>query len=278
MPDVAPDAPASMVARVALIVNAFDRAGTVLRPDQVIERSGLPRSSTHRILNQLHEAGLLQRVPAGYSLAASALPAAGAVEHAQLRGVASPVLERLHADTGLVVHLGVLTGADVVYVDKVTGAGGTDVPTRVAGRTPAHASALGKAMLARRPAEDIDKTLDSALRKCTAWTIGDLPTLHQELARVRARRGIAYDEQELAAGLSSVAAPITLANGEVAGLSLTGAVAAQRLVRVAPFLSRSANGITLGLGASATEHAAASTVTDDMLSRVLRTLASDAWV
>ncbi|MEH3132277.1 MAG: IclR family transcriptional regulator [Mycolicibacterium neoaurum] len=278
MPDVTPDAPASMVARVALIVNAFDRAGVVLRPDQVVERSGLPRSSTHRILNQLHESGLLQRGPVGYSLAASALPSAGAVENAQLRGVASPVLERLHADTGLVVHLGVLAGADVVYVDKVTGAGGPAVPTRVAGRTPAHASALGKAMLARRPAEDIDKTLDSVLRKCTAWTIGDLPTLHQELARIRGRRGIAYDEQELAAGLSSVAAPITLPDGEIAGLSLTGTVPAQRLVRVAPFLSRSANGITFELGASATERAEAHTVTDDMLSRVLRTLASDAWV
>ncbi|MBX9918994.1 MAG: helix-turn-helix domain-containing protein [Mycolicibacterium frederiksbergense] len=49
-----------MVARVALIVNAFDRAGAVLRLDQVADRTGLPRSSTHRILNQLHDAGLLQ--------------------------------------------------------------------------------------------------------------------------------------------------------------------------------------------------------------------------
>lgn len=267
-----------MVARVALIVNAFDRAGTVLRLDQVVDRTGLPRSSTHRILHQLHGAGLLQHAPDGYSLAASALPAAGAIDHSTLRGVASPILERLHADTALVVHLGVLAAADVVYLDKVAGGGGGAVPTRVGGRTPAHASALGKAMLARLRAEDIDKTLDRQLRKCTPSTIADLPTLHQELARIRTRRGIAYDDQELAVGLSSVAAPIAMPGNDIAGLSLTGAVPAQHLARVAPFLSRSANGISERLGRASTEHADLEAVTDDMLSRVLRTLASDAWV
>lgn len=269
-----------MVARVALIVNAFDRAGTVLRLDEVVDRTGLPRSSTHRILNQLHTSGLLQHTPDGYSLAASSLPASGAIDHSQLRSVASPVLERLHADTALVVHLGVLAGADVVYLDKVAGGGGAAVPTRVAGRTPAHASALGKAMLARLRAEDVDGILDAPLRKCTPSTIADLPTLHQELARIRSRRGLAYDDQELAVGLASIAAPITMPGPHHAGLSLTGAAPAQRLSRVAPFLSRAANGISERLGRSpaGAEQVAAEAVTEDMLSRVLRTLSSDDWV
>jgi DNA-binding IclR family transcriptional regulator len=274
------DAPASMVARVALIVNAFDRVGTVLRLDQVVARTGLPRSSAGRILNQLHAAGLLQHKPDGYSLAASSLPTARVVDHSSLRSVASPVLERLHADTGLVVHLGVLLGADVVYLDKVAGSNGASVPTRVAGRTPAHASALGKAMLARLHAEDVDTMLDDTLRKCTPATIADLPTLHQELAKIRSRRGLAYDDQELAVGLSSIAAPITMSDAEVAGLSLTGAVPAHRLSRMAPFLTRAAKGISerLGSTASATKRSDAEAVTDDMLSRMLRTLSSDDWV
>src|SRR3546814_6285956 len=123
-----------MVARVARIVNAYVRAGTVLRLDRVADRTGLPRSSTHRILNQLHDAGLLQHTPDGYSLAASALPAAGAIDHAQLRSIASPVLERLHDDTALIVHLGVLAGADLVYLDKVAGGRRAAVPTTVGGR------------------------------------------------------------------------------------------------------------------------------------------------
>jgi DNA-binding IclR family transcriptional regulator len=269
-----------MVARVALIVNAFDRVGTVLRLDQVTARTGLPRSSAGRILNQLHTSGLLHHTPDGYSLATSTLPAAGVVDHSPLRSVASPVLERLHADTGLVVHLGVLLGVDVVYLDKVAGSNGASVPTRVAGRSPAHASALGKAMLARLRAEDLDAMLGDALRKCTPATIADLPTLHQELARIRSRRGLAYDDQELAVGLSSIAVPITMSDTEIAGLSLTGAAPAHRLSRVAPFLTRAAKGISerLGSTAMATKIADSEAVTDDMLSRVLRTLSSDAWV
>jgi DNA-binding IclR family transcriptional regulator len=276
------DAPTSMVARVALIMNSFDPDGKLQPLDQVVTRTGLPRSSAHRILTQLHTAGLLQHRPDGYCLAPSSLPAARVIDHSQLRGVASPVLDRLHADTALVVHLGVLRGADVVYLDKVSGGSGMSVPTRVAGHTPAHASALGKVMLAQLPPEEVDAILGGPLRKSTPATIADLPTLHQELARIRSRHGLAYDDQELAVGLSSVAAPIRLADGELAGLSLTGAVPAARLQRMAPFLTRAARGISEHLGsitnASARNQAAPVTVTDDMLSRVLRTLSSDDWV
>jgi DNA-binding IclR family transcriptional regulator len=271
-----------MVARVALIMNSFDDPAKLLRLDQIVVRTGLPRSSVHRILTQLHEAGLLQHRQDGYRLAASSLPVHRMVDHSQLRGVASRVLDRLQADTGLVVHLGVLLGADVVYLDKVSGSAGTVVPTRVAGHTPAHASALGKAMLALLPAEEVDTTVGGTPRKCTPATIADLPTLHQELARIRSRHGLAYDDQELAIGLSSVAAPIRLADGELAGLSLTGTVSIPRLQRLAPFLTRAARGISEHVGstgsASARSHADTVTVTDDMLSRVLRTLSSDDWV
>ncbi|MDG5485444.1 IclR family transcriptional regulator [Mycolicibacterium gadium] len=277
----ASDAPASMVARVALIINSFDRAGKQLRLDDVAAHTGLPRSSTHRILNQLHATGLLTRGPDGYCLAASSLSANRAVDHSELRGVASPVLRRLAADTSLVVHLGVLLGADVVYLDKVGGSGDVAVPTRVAGRTPAHASALGKAMLATQSAEDVDAMLTDPLPKRTPATIADLPTLHRELALIRSRHGLAYDDQELAAGLSSVAAPIRMAHGEVAGLSLTGAMPARWLNRMAPFLTRAARGISEHIGRAipaARNETDSTTVTDDMMSRVLRTLSSDDWV
>lgn len=276
------DASTSMVTRIALIMNAFERADTLLRLDQVVARTGLPRSSAHRILTQLQKAGLLHHRPGGYALAASSLPASRMADQSHLRGVAAPVLERLHADTRLVVHLGVLLGADVVYLDKISGGQGVATPTRVAGRTPAHASALGKAMLASLPAEEVDAIAGDPLRKCTPATIADLPTLHQELARIRSRHGLAYDDQELAVGLSSVAAPIRMADGAPAGLSLSGALPVQRLHRMAPFLTRAATGISEQLGntgpATGGDHADSVTVTDDMLSRVLRTLSSDDWV
>jgi DNA-binding IclR family transcriptional regulator len=263
-----------MVARVALIINSFDRAGKQLRLDDVAAHTGLPRSSTHRILTQLHTTGLLTHGPDGYCLAASSLSANRVVDYSELRGVASPVLRRLAADTALVVHLGVLLGADVVYLDKVGDSSG------VAVRTPAHASALGKAMLATLSPEDVDTILTDPLPKRTPATIAGLPALHRELAQVRSRHGLAYDDQELAAGLSSVAAPIQMVDGGMAGLSLTGAMPARWLTRMAPFLTRAARGISehIGRRAPARTETDSSTVTDDMLSRVLRTLSSDDWV
>jgi len=278
----ASDEATSMVTRVALIMNSFERADKLLRLDQVVASTGLPRSSTHRILAQLQKAGLLQHRPGGYCLAASALQATRMVDHSALRGVAAPVLERLHADTTLVVHLGVLFGAEVVYLDKVSGGSGVAMPTRVAGRTPAHASAVGKAMLAALPAEEVDAIVSDPLRKCTPATIADLPTLHQELARIRSRHGLAYDDQELAVGLTSIAAPIRMADGALAGLALTGAQPVHRLQRLAPFLTRAARRISEHIGSTGSapsgDQAETVTVTDDMLSRVLRTLSSDDWV
>ncbi|KXW76046.1 IclR family transcriptional regulator [Mycolicibacterium phlei DSM 43071] len=272
----APEPPTSMVSRVALILGVFDSPGKHLHLDEIVADTGLPRSSTHRILTQLHAAGLLTHGPDGYCLTAAALPAT--VDHSQLRGVASPVLKRLRADTALVVHLGVLAGPDVVYLDKVGGIDGVAVPTRVAGRTPAHASALGKAMLARLAAEEVDAMLSDPLRKCTPATIADLSTLHRELAQIRARHGLAYDDQELAVGLSSIAAPIPLAGNQCAGLSLTGPTPPHRLQRMAPFLTRAARGISEHLGRSTRAEPEPASITDDMLSRVLRTLSSDDWV
>lgn len=151
-----PGASSSMVARVSLILNAFDHAGTLLRLDQITSRTGLPRSSTHRILTQLLATGLVQHRADGYRLAAAGLPTSG--DHQELRRVASPVLERLQSDTMLVVHLGVLVGAEVSCLDKISGGSGIVVPVGVGGRTPAHASALGKAALAMMSAEDIDSS------------------------------------------------------------------------------------------------------------------------
>src|ERR1700710_294358 len=124
-----------MVARVAVIMNALGSADQRLRLDQVVTRTGLPRSSTHRILTQLHEVGLLLHGPGGYALAESSLPATGSRDHSQLRSGAAALLERLGRHSVLVVHQGLLVDAEVFYLDKLSGSIGASVPTRVAGRT-----------------------------------------------------------------------------------------------------------------------------------------------
>ena len=93
--------------RVALILGCFDRAGRVLRLDQVAARAGLPRSSVHRILTQLHAAGLLQHRSDGYCLGASSLAGAGTGDHSALRAAAAPVLDRSGSDVTVTGTVGV---------------------------------------------------------------------------------------------------------------------------------------------------------------------------
>lgn len=136
-------------------------------------------------------------------------------------------------------------------------------------------------MLAMQPAEDVDAILADPLPKRTPATIADLATLHRELALIRSRHGLAYDDQELAVGLSSVAALHPNGRRRVGRSLLTGPMPARWLNRMAPFLTRAARGISehIGRAIPATRNDTDSTtVTDDMMSRVLRTLSSDDWV
>ena len=101
------------------------------------------------------------------------------------------------------------------------------------------------------------------------------------MARIRSRHGLAYDDQELAVGLSSVAAPIAMSDGESPDSRSPARCLHTGCTRVAPFVTRAAKGISERLGDTdfhGTERADSEAVTDDMLSRVLRTLSSDDWV
>ena len=142
------DAPVAMIDRVALILDAFNGPAH-LTLAQVVAQTGLPRSSAHRILEHLVRIRWLCRDEGSYSLGLGVLELGGLAAHQnQLRAVALPYLHELHAVTGLVVHLVVLDGPEIVYLDKIGGPFGMRIPSRVGGRQPAHCTAAGKALLA----------------------------------------------------------------------------------------------------------------------------------
>lgn len=145
----------TMVDRVTSIIDVFDDATTGLSLDQVARRADLPRSTTHRILDHLVRLKWLSHNDDGYGLGARAMSwGAGDAADLRLREAAAPVLHRLHVNTGAVVHLGVIDGADVVHLDKLGGVSADRVPTRVGSRIPAERVALGLAILAARPPEE----------------------------------------------------------------------------------------------------------------------------
>lgn len=236
-----------MVERMTLILDAFTGRTARLTLEDVARRTHLPRSTAHRILDQLVRLNWLEHTPFGYGLGQRALGLGG---HdggfEEIRVAAAPLLHELQIKTGMVVHLAVLDGAEVYYLDKVGGRFAAAVPSRVGGRAPAHSTALGKAMLAWLEPEQVDVQIGRGIGRLTSRTIGDLGTLHQELHRIRQRRGLAFERGECFAGIACVAAAIRGPEGPLASISLVGDARTQ-LEKGAPLVVDAARQISLSL-------------------------------
>ncbi|MEV6233207.1 IclR family transcriptional regulator [Saccharopolyspora shandongensis] len=235
--------PPSMVERMTLILDLFEHPHTRRNLEEVTRRTRLPRSTAHRILDQLVRLRWLDHTTSGYRLGKRALGLGGReIGQNALRSAAAPVLHDLAIRTKLVVHLAVLSGTEVYYLDKVGGRSAVDVPSRVGGRAPAHCTALGKAMLAWLPPERIDTEYAEAVRR-TPRSIGDLGILHQELDRIRRRRGLAFERGECFAHVSCVGIALRGQEGPAAAISLVGDVHTP-MERVAPLLMQAAHAVS----------------------------------
>lgn len=214
---------ASMIDRVVQILDAFD-GSTSLTLAQVVTRTGLPRSSAHRILEHLVKVRWLRRDEHAYHLGLRILELGTLAGHQhKLRGAATTVLHDISHITGMVVHLAVLDGPDIIYLDKVGGRFGVRVPSRIGGRAPAHVTAAGKAMLAFADESVMNAVVARPMHTPTSASISSEHRLRAELSRVR-DRGIAFDREESAAGIACVAAPIGAPGAPVAAISVCGPI------------------------------------------------------
>ncbi|MCU1595447.1 MAG: IclR family transcriptional regulator [Frankiales bacterium] len=233
--------PVSMVERMTLVLDAFDAASPRLTLAELTERTGLPRSTTHRILDQLVELRWLEHSGQSYGLGMRSLELGGlAVAHHELREIAMPLLGELNARTGAVASLAVLDRRDVVYVDRQGRGLSSDVVTRTGGRAPAHATSAGKAMLAWSDDAVLRSSYPHRLATRTPRTITTLDALRQDLAQVRQRGGIAYEREEVAQGTVSVAVALRGAGRPLAALQLSGDVKIANLERLAPYVQEAA--------------------------------------
>jgi DNA-binding IclR family transcriptional regulator len=203
--------------RVSLVLESFDGPGR-LTLAQIVRRTGLPRSSAHRMLERLVALRWLRRSGHDYELGMRLVELGSlAVHQDRLHRAATPLLHELHRATGLVVHLAVLDGPDVVYLEKIGDRMVAAIPTRVGGRQPAQCTAVGKAILAyAEHTDDVDLTA-----RRTKYSIGSPAQLSQEIDKVRAR-GAAFDREESLAGFGCVAAPIGDPGNAVAAVSVCG--------------------------------------------------------
>jgi DNA-binding IclR family transcriptional regulator len=183
------------------------------------------KSSVFRVLTTLEAAGFLEKDPQSgkYRLGLKILDLAGRVWGLHdIRQIATPYMEDLARETGEVIHLAVLDGADIMYLEKKGQGQILTVATRVGGRNPAYASSMGKILLADLSESELNAVLGRGkLKKLTPNTITEMPRLIEELGRIR-EQGFALDNEETFPGIRCVGAPIRDAGGRVvAAVSVT---------------------------------------------------------
>jgi IclR family transcriptional regulator, KDG regulon repressor len=183
-------------------------------------------SSIFRILTDLTECGYAQHdaETGRYSIGAQAVQLGiAAMAGLDLTTIAPKYLRQLSDESGETSFLAVLDEGEIVYLAKVEGSFAIRTFAQLGTRRPAHCTALGKAMLAALPDEQVAAIIfERGLSRLTPSTITEPGALRQELEAIR-ERGYAVDREEIEVGLICVASAIFDHVGNLAGaISLAG--------------------------------------------------------
>jgi DNA-binding IclR family transcriptional regulator len=278
--------PVSMIERMTLLLDLFGAGTSRLTLAELSERSGLPRSTTHRILDQLVALRWLEHSGTSYVLGLRSLELGGlAVAHHEVRKVAAPLLAELHQRTGAVASLAVLDRKDVVFVDRHGRGLSSDGVTRVGGRAPAHATAVGKAMLAWVDERSLAAMYGERLGSRTHHTLTTFDALRQDLALVRSRHGLAFDREELTPGSVAVAVAIRGSGRASGAIQLAGDPRKVSLERLAPYAQEAARKVSRILHPGPTGRRRSRTVEEPTaewppgaLDKVMSGIGGDFWI
>jgi DNA-binding IclR family transcriptional regulator len=215
--------PDVVVARVSAVLGAFDERHPGLRVSEISRRTGLPMSTTSRLVAELVDHGFLDRDGPSLRIGVR-LSGFGELAARQrgLRAVALPFMADLRAATGQSVHLAVLAGAEAVYVETLPSRIGPRMPSEVGGRLPAHACAVGKALLAYGDAATVDLVCGGSMAAIGPRTVTAPAVLRRHLDQIRERR-LAYQSEESGPGIDCVAGAILVTGGRAAAaISVSG--------------------------------------------------------
>ena len=216
------------VERAVAILNAFSAEEPELGVTELADRLDLHKSTVHRFLVNLEAAGLVERNrhTARYRLGLRIFELGGLVlQQMSLWDEALPFLEGLVRDSGETGHLAVLDGGEAVYIEKVEARKALRIPSAIGRGYPAHATSLGKLLLAHLTADARDLVLaERGLARCTPNTITGRDQLNTELDLIRSQ-GFAVDDEEYEEGLRCIGAPIVGHTGHVvAAIGIGGPV------------------------------------------------------
>jgi IclR family transcriptional regulator, KDG regulon repressor len=243
--------------------NAIEKALTVLealadheRITDLAEMTGLPKSTVHRILQSLVGHGFATSDGnGGYLPGARILTLAGKVMHRiDPARLAEPALRGLRDRTGHTVHFALRNGDEAVYVEKLAGHKPYQMPSRIGQSLPLHSTAIGKAILASLPEQEVAEICArTGMPRRTERTIISAPGLIKHLAEVR-RKGYSMDDEENVPGLRCVGAAVTGHNGQVIGAVSISTLVHELSIREARAVGaevlKTAREVSLALGSS----------------------------
>ena len=205
------DEPSGSTGKALKILEAVAASG---RPISIAELSAVLRLSkptAHRIGTVLEGLGYLEREPGSrrfvegkrlIRLALSVLQAAAG------RGARRGILQALSETIGETCNLGVMSGNEVVYLDRVEGTWPLGLRFEAGSRVPLHCTSLGKLFLSNLPEAQLGKTVSVLpLKRYTENTVTDQERLIAELREIR-EKGYATDNQEFMSGVVCIAVPV----------------------------------------------------------------------
>lgn len=208
------------LARGVAVLTAFRPDRTELRLAELAGAAGVTKASALRIGHTLTQLGYLTRDPLTrtYRLGVRALELGMAtLASLSLPEIAQPAIGKLAEATGEIVNVTVLDDTDIVYVARIASRQLISINIHVGSRLPAYCTSMGRAILAFLPPNEARAILERSDRRAwTPYTRTEVSDLEAALAEVR-RLGYAINDQELALGHRSVAAPLFDRAGEPVG-------------------------------------------------------------
>jgi IclR family acetate operon transcriptional repressor len=197
--------------RASAILDAVARHPGGIGLSQISAEVGLHPSTAFNLVQTLVSLGFLAQLPDSrrYRIGTRLFTlAAGALDETALIALATPILERLSAETSYASHLAVRSQQDIVVIARTAATGLLQLAGHPGATRPAHATAIGKMLLAAMPPDELERLLKTLpLPAFTPSTITDAQELRREIAGIR-RTGLARDDCELDRDVRCIAVPV----------------------------------------------------------------------
>ena len=246
---------AKLFTKMMAVLNCFTRTNGQLTISDIVEKTGLPRTTVHRIVASLRDVELLDQNGRRqtYRLGLQMFYFGSVVmANLDLNTHAHPHILALHQLTGEIVHLHIFDGSQMVCIEREEMGDNRLTTLTTIEAAPTYCTSVGKAFLAFQPAELIARIAsEEQLKPRTAKTIGAVSELEAELLRTR-ERGYAIDDEENEIGTRCVGAPIRDSRGRVfAAISVSATserLPISRIHGLAPVVIQTADAISASLG------------------------------